>query len=167
MSGHPMCDDIHIFACTHGLFYMLFECIFTGRKLSTSVAFSKCQFAVQLVNKWYLHSLFDESRKGEPRTLQQQFELRLYTDHPLTPVSQIFPNLWFLIIWRLTSCQFPKRTKWIPIQSKYVQREESCKLFGGTFSHISCTRINLCEFLVAMVVAHSIHSSLIFFICGC
>ena len=47
-------------------------------------------------------------RKGEPQTLEQQSELRLYTDYPLKPVSQNFPNLWFLIIWKLTSCQFPK-----------------------------------------------------------
>ena len=38
--------------------------------------------------------------------------------------------------------------------------------FGDTFSHISCTRINLCEFLVAVVVPHSVHSSLTFSFVG-
>ena len=59
-------------------------------------------------------------RKGEPQTLKQQSELRLYTDHPLKPFSQNFPNLWFLIIWRLSSDQFPKSTKWNHIKSNNV-----------------------------------------------
>ena len=49
MSGHPMCDNTHIFVCHMARFYMLFEGIFAGRKLSNSDAFSQCQFTAQLV----------------------------------------------------------------------------------------------------------------------
>ena len=154
-----MCDDIHIFVCHMTRFTCCLKASSQGGSFPIVLYFCTAKLLRNLLRSgtWVL-CLMD--RKGEPRTLEQQSELRLYTDYPLKPVSQIFPNLWFLIIWILPSCQFPKRTKWIHIQSKNVQREESCKLFGGTFSHISCTRINLCEFLVAVVVAHSIHSSL-------
>ena len=49
MSGHPMCDGHPYFCLPHGPFYMLFEGIFTGRKLSNNVAFLQCQFTAQFV----------------------------------------------------------------------------------------------------------------------
>ena len=163
MSRHPMCDGIHIFVCHMARFTCCLKASSQGESFPIVLHFRSANLLRNLLRSGTcVLCLMD--RKGEPRTVEQQCEIRPYTDHPLQPVSQIFPNLWVLIIWRLTSCQFPKRTKWNHIQSKNVQREQSCKILD-TFSHISCTGINVCEFLVA-VVPYSIHSSSTFFICG-
>ena len=89
---------------------MLFEGIFTGRKLSNTVAFLQCQFTAQLVKA---DLVLDEVES-----------------HPVKECTKgrILQNV------------------------------------GDIFLHISCSRTNLCEFLVAVVVPHSIHSFLTFFI---
>ena len=115
---------------------MLSEGIFTERKFSSSFAFSQCQFTAQFVKAevvLFVICLMD--RKGEPLTLEQQFELRLYTDHLLKPVSQNFPNHWFLIIWRLTSCQFPKGRSRITSSQKMYRGKNPAKCWRHFFAY--------------------------------
>ena len=129
MSGHPMCDDIHIFVCHMARFTCCLKASSQRGSSPIMLHFRSANLLRNLLRSGTcVLCLMD--RKGEPRTLEQQSELRLYIDHPLKPVSQIFPNP---IIWRLTSCPFPKRTKWNHIQSKNVQREESCKILEAPF----------------------------------
>ena len=132
MSGHPMCDDIHIFVCHMARFTCCLKASSHGGIFPKVLHFRSANLLRNLLRSGTcILCLMD--RKGEPRTVEQQSELRPYTDHLLKQVSQIFSNLWFLIIWRLTSCQFPKRTKWNHIQSKNVQRKESCKILETPF----------------------------------
>ena len=125
-----MCDYIHIFVCHMTRFTCCLKASSQGGSFPIVLHFCSANLLRNLLRSGTcVLCLMD--RNGEPRTLKlQQSELRLYTDHPLKLVSQIFPNLWFLIIWTLTSCQFPRRTKWNYIRSKNVQREESCKIFA-------------------------------------
>ena len=81
--------------------------------------------------------------KGEPQTLEQQSELRLYyTDHPLKPGFSkrsgplAFNNL------ETDFLPFPKRTKWNHIQSKNVQKEETFKILETSF-HIFHVQENI------------------------
>ena len=132
MSRHPMCDDIHIFVCYMARFTCCLKASSQGGSFPTVLHFRSATLLRNLLRSGTCVLCLMDC-KGEPRTVEQQSELRPYTGHPLKQVSQIFSNLWFLIIWRLTSCQFSESTIWNHIQSKNVQRKESCKILETPF----------------------------------
>ena len=71
------------FCLPHGPFYMFFEGIFTGRKLSSSLAFSQCQFTAQLVKAEVVLTLLvwwivKESHKLSSSSLNFVFVLTIH-----------------------------------------------------------------------------------------
>ena len=125
MSGHPMCDDIYIFVCHMARVACCLKASSQGGSFPIVLQFRSANLLRNLLRQ----KLMD--RKGESQTLEQQSELRPYTDHPVNPVSQNFPNLSFLIMWRLTDfLPIPKKDE---VESKHVKKEESCKMLETSF----------------------------------